>query len=59
MIKLISSNGKKAYDLKEYIVDTVEDIKTLPYDAGAGSSCFVMETADIYLKNNYGEWVKI
>lgn len=59
MIKLTSQSGHTSYGLKEYIVDTEEDIKTLSLDDPMGSTAFVINGALIYIMNGKKEWVKI
>lgn len=59
MIKLTSSNGDVSYDQDTWVVDTVADLKTIPLRGGMGSTAFVIETSDVYMKNSKGQWVKI
>lgn len=60
MIKIYSNNGKISYDVKEYIVDTEEDINNIPENnCGAGSVIFVTSTCKFYFKNNEGKWVEV
>ena len=59
MIKIIAQNGQVAYDVYEYIVDTYEDIETIPARAGAGSTALVIESSEVYIKNTSGEWIKL
>lgn len=39
------------------ICDTVEDLKKLPR-CNMGSSCYVIETAESYMANSEGIWVR-
>lgn len=52
-------NGSFAYDIVEYVVDTFDDISSLPVTAGWGSTCIVISTSEVYIKNSLGEWVKL
>ena len=48
---------KTAY-LKEFIVDTIADINSLPHfpNCAIGSNCLVIETSDVYMLGNDNEW---
>ena len=39
------------------ICDTVEDLKKLPR-CNMGSTCYVIETAESYMANSMGQWVR-
>lgn len=54
--KTIKSNGDTAHDVAEYVVDTVEDINSLPYYSGMGSLCIVVQTGEVYIKNSKNSW---
>lgn len=56
MYKIVKSNGDIAHDITELIVDTVEDIKTLPAYIGMGSKVYVINTGELYIKNGKNEW---
>ena len=58
MFKLIATDGDKAYGIKEYVLDTPEDIKALP-PCPMGSSALVISTGEVYMINSNKEWVKI
>lgn len=60
--------------LMNFVVDTVQDINSLPtnHDSGepidkntvktycsTGSTAFVISTSEVYMLNTSGEWVKI
>lgn len=59
MYKLMASNGKTDYGINEYVVDTPEDLVNLPRHCEMGSTVIVISTAEIYMKNSVGEWVKL
>jgi hypothetical protein len=59
MRKLLSTNGQVQYDHDEWIVDTPEDLDTIPPHSGMGSIVFVISTATLYMKNSEGEWVEV
>ena len=56
MYKIVKSNGDIAHDITEFMVDTVEDIATLPPHAGMGSKAYVIESGELYIKNGKKEW---
>lgn len=56
MYKIIKSNGDTAHDITEFMVDTVEDIQSLPPYAGMGSKVYVINSGELYIKNGKNEW---
>lgn len=60
MISVLSENGKSTYNLKEYVVDTQEDIKNLPTSGiQMGSTAFVISTGAVYMLNSSKEWIEV
>jgi hypothetical protein len=59
MIGITKTSGHVTYNLKEYVVDTTEEVNLLPLDGVMGSTAFVIETGDVYMLNGKKEWVKI
>lgn len=59
MVGIMRQNGRPAYNLMEYVVDTEDDIKSLPKEVAMGSSAFVINTGEVYMLNGKKEWVKI
>ena len=57
-VKLISHDGNTVYGIKEYVVDKPEDMSSVP-PCAMGSTLFVISTAEIYMMNSEGTWVKI
>lgn len=43
----------------EYVADTTADVADLPTNNAPGSTCIVIETADVYMLNNKKEWKKL
>lgn len=58
MIKLVANDGEKSYGIKEYVIDTPDDIKSLP-PCMMGSSALVISTGEVYIINSEKKWVKI
>ena len=59
MIKLTIANGDIQYDVNEYVCDSPEDIPNLPHLCAMGSTAIIISTAELYMKNSAGEWVKL
>ena len=58
MFSLISQNGHVSYGIKEYVCDSLVDLKTLPVNEKAGCYAYVIDTGDSYILNSKGEWKK-
>lgn len=58
MVKLVANNGQPAYGICEYVCDSPDDIKKLPF-CDMGSTCIVISTGEVYILNGSNEWVKI
>ena len=59
MINMKSQSGHTAYGLKEYILDTPEDLQDLPITDKAGSTAFIISTSQVYVINSKGEWKEV
>lgn len=59
MVGITKQNGQPTYNLMEYVVDTEDDIKSLPREVAMGSTTFVINTGEVYMLNGKKEWVKI
>lgn len=60
MYSVISNDGDIAYNVNEYVCDSVSDLFALPRCA-AGSIAIILENnnVSIYMKNSKNEWVKL
>ena len=56
---IISQNGQSLYDIKEYVLDTIEDLESLPVSAGMGSTAFVIEDGRKYVLNSQNQWIAL
>ena len=56
MISIISNSGHVAHGIKEFVLDTQNDLENLPVDIQAGSTAKVIETGISYILNSQGEW---
>ena len=59
MYSITKSGNNTYYDVQEFIIDTPEDMATLPRNVQAGSTAFVISTREVYMMNNKKEWVKL
>jgi hypothetical protein len=59
--KIVQQSNNRQHDAYELVVDTPEDLKTLPNYIGAGSMVFVLKNeqgvVDVRIKSPSGEWV--
>lgn len=60
MYKKTMVNGEVAYDVIQFTCDNLDDLDNLPTQGvGMGSTAIVISTAEIYIKNSEGQWVKL
>lgn len=59
MYNFINQSGQIQYNVVELIVDTINDILTLPTNFGPGSTAFVIENSAIYMLSNAGKWEEL
>ena len=55
MYKRYKQNGKVCYAIEEYIVDSVDEIRSIPCRT-FGSKVFVIDTRDEYMLNSKKMW---
>lgn len=60
MYTTIKRDNEVAYNVNEYVCDSVADLDSLPRCA-PGSTAIVLEegNTDVYMKNTEGKWVKL
>lgn len=56
---IFSNNGRKAYGLKDFIVDAPKDIKKLSTNYLPGCMAFAISDSTYYMLNHQHEWKKI
>lgn len=59
MVNLYKQDGEAVYGLKEYIVDTPDDIAQLPTNIPkikVGSTALVISTGELYMLDSAGVW---
>lgn len=59
MIKLLKQNGETTYGIKEYIVDTVEELNSIKSQNIMGSKAYVVNTNENYILSGSNEWILI
>ena len=47
-INIYSNSGHTAYGIKEFIVDTIKDLESLPLDSQLGSAALCLEDGKVY-----------
>ena len=58
--RILNQSGQITYNLKEFIVDTYNEItKINKHTTAPGSTCFVIDTSEYYMLNTKYEWVKV
>lgn len=60
MINLYKQDGDTLYGIKEFIIDSAEDIANLPTNIPkirVGSTALVISSGDLYILNSAGKWV--
>lgn len=59
---IASSNGRETFPSslrREILVDSQEDLATLPDDTSPGSVAFTADMQSMWMKDNAGGWKKI
>ncbi len=59
MINLYKQDGETIYGIKEFLLDSPEDLSNLPTNIRSGSSALIISTGDIYFLNGSKQWVAI
>ena len=55
--QLISTNGQIQYQVNEFVIDSPDDLKSLPPRSSAGSVAICTSNGEVYMKNTSGLWV--
>lgn len=56
---ILSQSGHTAYGIKEFVVDTTDDIEKLPIDVPMESAALVIENGAVWMINSKHEWKEI
>ena len=56
---MTSTNGQVQYGINEFVIDSPNDLKSLPKNCNMGSSALCLSNGSVYIKNSTGEWKEI
>lgn len=56
MFDMMKQGDRTQQKVVQLVLDTPDDVSTLPTDVGAGSTAICISTAEVYMMNNKGEW---
>jgi hypothetical protein len=59
MYSLFANDDDILYGVQKFVLDTVEDIESLPKTVKAGSSALIIASSELYVMNHSKEWVKM
>lgn len=57
MMNLYKQDGETLYGVKEFLLDSVDDLSSLPTNIRSGSSALIISTGDLYMLNGDKQWV--
>ena len=58
-ITLYKQDGEVLYGVKEFLLDSKEDLEKLTTDIRSGSSALIISTGEIFMLNGEKQWVPI
>lgn len=53
---MISTNGQVQYNVDEFVIDTPEDLESLPKRSAMGSIALCLSNSEVYVKDSKGQW---
>lgn len=56
MVNLYRQDGETLYGIKEFLLDSVDDLSSLPTKIRSGSSALIIPTGELYILNGNREW---
>ena len=56
---LYKQDGEILYGIKEFLIDSEEDLKDLPLNIKSGSSAFILSSGSIYILNKDKKWILV
>lgn len=59
MINLYKQDGEILYGIKEFLLDSKEDLKSLPTNIRSGSSALIIPTGEVYFLNGAKQWAMV
>lgn len=58
MISMLSNDGEISYGIRDWLADSIDDIKKIPLKGAApGSRVLVTDDMTIYILSNNKEWI--
>ena len=57
--QMISTNGQTQYGIDEYVIDSPDDLETLPLRSKMGSTALCLSDGSVYVKDSKGQWKEI
>lgn len=58
-ITLYKQDGEVLYGVKEFLLDSKEDLNKLTTDIRSGSSALIISTGEIFMLNGKKQWVAV
>lgn len=61
MISLYRQDGETLYGIKEFLLDSEDDVKNLPVDpkVHVGSTALIIPTGTLYMLNGSRQWIEV
>lgn len=59
MINLYKQDGEYLYGIKDFILDSKDDLLNLPLNIRIGSSALIIPTGETYMLNGERKWVRL
>ena len=56
---MIETNGQVQYNVSTFVIDSPDDLKTLPKKCAQGSQALCTEDGTVYVKDSKGEWKEV
>lgn len=59
MINLYKHDGEVLYGIKEFLLDSPEDLSQLPTNVKTGSTALIISSGALYMLNGSKQWIEI
>jgi hypothetical protein len=59
MINLYKQDGDVLYGIKEFLLDSQDDVANLPTNIKTGSTALVIPTGALYMLNGHRQWIEV
>lgn len=57
--QILSQSGHTTYGIREFVIDTDNDIENLPIDIPMGSAALSIESGNVFILNSKDEWKNV